>query len=112
MPLQTTVKVHRRSPPKNFPLHVSRSCQPRLKISVHDPDEQQEHANEAVTEDNPSSSDSTTVDEDAESIHMENQLAFRSVGSLNLLYFELAMLVVLSGALPVVYMRKRRYVRL
>lgn len=35
-----------------------------------------------------------------------------TVGGLNLLYFELAMLVILSGALPVVYTRKRRYVRL
>jgi hypothetical protein len=35
-----------------------------------------------------------------------------AVGGLNLLYFELAMLVILSGALPIVYVRKRRYVRL
>jgi cytoskeletal protein RodZ len=34
-----------------------------------------------------------------------------AVGGLNLLYFELAMLVILSGALPIVYVRKRRFVR-
>jgi hypothetical protein len=34
------------------------------------------------------------------------------VGGLNVLYFELVMLLVLSGALPAVYFRKRRYVRL
>lgn len=34
------------------------------------------------------------------------------VGGLNVLYFELAMLLVLSGALPAVVIRKRRYVRL
>ena len=34
------------------------------------------------------------------------------VGGLNLLVFELAMLLVLAGSLPAVYLRKRRYVRL
>uniref|UniRef100_A0A383WPY6 Uncharacterized protein n=1 Tax=Tetradesmus obliquus TaxID=3088 RepID=A0A383WPY6_TETOB len=34
-----------------------------------------------------------------------------AVGGLNLLYFELAMVVILSGALPIVYVRKRRYAR-
>ncbi|WIA22621.1 hypothetical protein OEZ86_009600 [Tetradesmus obliquus] len=34
-----------------------------------------------------------------------------AVGGLNLLCFELAMVVILSGALPIVYVRKRRYAR-
>lgn len=34
------------------------------------------------------------------------------VGGLNVLYFELGMLLLLSGSLPMMYIRKRRYVRL
>ena len=36
----------------------------------------------------------------------------RTVGGLNVLYFELGMLLLLTGALPVVFLRKRRYIRL
>jgi hypothetical protein len=65
-----------------------------------------------------SSEDSSSSEEDSSTVKnialsgAAHLYPLSAVGGLNLLYFELAMLVILSGALPIVYVRKRRYVRL
>jgi hypothetical protein len=56
-------------------------------------------------------SDSSSIKPHPRQVYFEGSRQ-TGVGGLNVLYFELAMLLVLSGALPVVYVRKRRYIRL
>jgi hypothetical protein len=73
-----------------------------------------QHGSSSSSEDSSNEEDSSNVKSialsgAAKAVHL---YPLSAVGGLNLLYFELAMLVILSGALPVVIVRKRRYVRL
>lgn len=123
---QVSLRVHRRIDTGWQPLHISRSCPPPAgtpaAASASAPTTQrtdpQAVLDPGITQ---LESDTTTTDEGGGSsssykphprqVYFEGSQS-AGVGGLNVLYFELGMLLVLSGALPVVYVRKRRYIRL
>ena len=106
------MRIHRRVSTASQPLHISRSCLApggaaaasgsEVGITQHDSDT--------------SVAAPAVAAGDADKPHPREAYITggrtAGVGGLNVLYFELAMLLVLSGALPAVVIRKRRYVRL
>lgn len=117
--VQVALRIHRRINTSWQPLHISRSCPANTAAAA-------AGASSSTPAPAPASEVGITQHESdptiGESSSSRNkphprQVYFErsrtaGVGGLNVLYFELGVLVVLSGALPVVYIRKRRYVRL
>lgn len=126
---QVALRVHRRIDTEWQPMHISRSCPapagtpaaasaPAPTAAAGDASQAAAAAVDAgITQ---LGSDSTTAGVEGGGSSAKphpRQVYFEGsrqtgVGGLNVLYFELGMLLVLSGALPVVYVRKRRYIRL
>jgi hypothetical protein len=104
---QVAVLLHRVVDPRRLPLHISRSCSLHTNSSA---------VMWALTEHNASSAaghqggDEKVQPHPGQFYFPQNADAFRT-GGLNVLYFELAMLVLLGGSLPVMYMRKKRHIR-
>lgn len=125
---QVALRVHRRINTAWQPLHISRSCPApagapaAASASAPAPTAAGAAPQAAAAVDagiTQLESDTTTAGEGGGSSAKPHprQVYFEGsrqtgVGGLNVLYFELGMLLVLSGALPVVYVRKRRYIRL
>jgi hypothetical protein len=120
------LSLHRGLDTKAQPLHVSRSCTPRAAAGAAaaaaaagaagagstppgDAAAFTQHAKGAsVTRDDSASSSSGVTIVQAQ----QPPPRVSGVGSLNVLWFEVTMLLVLAGSLPAVYLQKRRHVRL
>lgn len=104
------------------PLHISRSCANPTAAAAAPPAAAAAPATSSSSSSSEQSitqhaeADTATVGDGSSSsiLRPRGQLYSRlsGVGGLNLLVFELAMLLVLAGSLPAVYLRKRRYIRL
>lgn len=108
--LQVALHIRRRIDKEGPPLHISRSCPAPSKAgaSAAGPTAAAQPSDAASA----AAGDGNSGDKPSARQVYFPEARRAGVGGLNVLYFELVMLLVLSGALPAVYFRKRRYVRL